>query len=242
GPIDAAKTVDDVRATPYALPDAYEWYDVDMTDEGEVDQVYDLLTKNYVEDNDAMFRFDYSRDFLRWALMPPGFRRDWHPAVRVKASGKLVAFISAIPARVQVHGHDVTMVEINYLCVHKKLRSRRLAPVLIREITRRVNRTDIWQAAYTAGALLPKPVARNRYYHRSLNPKKLIEVGFSQLPRRMTLKMIMRLYALDGTTTTPGLRPMRREDVPDARQLLADYSSRFKLSPQMSEDEFAHWF
>ena len=31
------------------------------------------------------------------------------------------------------------MVEINFLCVHKKLRSKRLAPVLIREITRRVN-------------------------------------------------------------------------------------------------------
>ena len=31
------------------------------------------------------------------------------------------------------------MVEINYLCVHKKLRNKRLAPVLIKEITRRVN-------------------------------------------------------------------------------------------------------
>lgn len=57
GPIDAPKTVDQVRATPIALPDAYEWYDVDMTDETEVEQVYDLLTNNYVEDNDAMFRF-----------------------------------------------------------------------------------------------------------------------------------------------------------------------------------------
>src|SRR5689334_6662844 len=114
--------------------------------------------------------------------MPPGFRRDWHPAVRVKATGRLVAFISAVPARVRIHGRGpVSMVEINYLCVHKKLRSRRLAPVLIREITRRVNRTGIWQAAYTAGALLPKPVARNRYYHRSLNPKKLVEVSLISL-------------------------------------------------------------
>jgi glycylpeptide N-tetradecanoyltransferase len=30
-----------------------------------------LLTNNYVEDDDAMFRFDYSVPFLRWALMPP---------------------------------------------------------------------------------------------------------------------------------------------------------------------------
>ena len=73
------------------------------------------------------------------------------------------------------------MVEINFLCVHKKLRSKRLAPVLIKEITRRVNRCNIWQAAFTAGALLPRPFATCRYWHRSLNPKKLTDVGFSRL-------------------------------------------------------------
>ena len=51
------------------------------------------------------------------------------------------------------------MVEINFLCVHKKLRSKRVAPVLIREITRRVNLQGIFQAVYTAGVVLPKPVA-----------------------------------------------------------------------------------
>lgn len=29
-------------------------------------QVYTLLNENYVEDDDNMFRFDYSQDFLRW--------------------------------------------------------------------------------------------------------------------------------------------------------------------------------
>lgn len=37
-----------------------------------------------------MFRFCYSRDFLKWALCPPGYRTDWHVGVRVKASQKLV--------------------------------------------------------------------------------------------------------------------------------------------------------
>ena len=34
------------------------------------------------------------------------------------------------------------------------------------------------QAVYTAGVLLPKPVAECQYWHRSLNPKKLISIGF----------------------------------------------------------------
>lgn len=55
------------------------------------------------------------------------------------------------------------MVEINFLCVHKKLRSKRVAPVLIREITRRVNLQGIFQAVYTAGVVLPKPVGTCRW-------------------------------------------------------------------------------
>jgi hypothetical protein len=43
----------------------------------------------------------------------------------------------------------------------------RLAPVLIREITRRVNCKGTFQAVYTAGVVLPKPVATCRYWHRS---------------------------------------------------------------------------
>ena len=40
---------------------------------------------------------------------------------------------------------------------------------------------NIWQAAYTAGVVLPKPVSVTQYWHRSLNPKKLIAIGFSRL-------------------------------------------------------------
>ena len=55
------------------------------------------------------------------------------------------------------------------------------AAAWVQEITRRVNLRGIWQAAYTAGVVLPKPVATAQYWHRSLNPKKLISVGFSRL-------------------------------------------------------------
>jgi len=63
----------------------------------------------------------------------------------------------------------------------------RAAPVLIKEITRRVHVSGMFQAVYTAGVVLPKPVAQCRYWHRSLKPKKLIEVGFSRLAPRMTM-------------------------------------------------------
>lgn len=113
---------------------------------------------------------------------------DWHVGVRVAKSGLLVGFISAIPGHVRIYDKIQSIVEINFLCVHKKLRSKRVAPVLIREITRRVNLTGIFQAVYTAGVVLPKPIATCRYWHRSLNPKKLIQVSHPTNNRSNSLK------------------------------------------------------
>ena len=104
----------------------------------------------------------FSPEFIGWALQPPGWIKEWHTGVRVAKSNKLVGFISAVPAHIRMYEKYKHMVEINFLCVHKKLRSKRLAPVLIREITRRVNIQGIFQAVYTAGVVLPKPVGTCR--------------------------------------------------------------------------------
>jgi glycylpeptide N-tetradecanoyltransferase len=175
-PIEADKQISEIKQEPYALPEGFEWDTVSINDPFQLQELYTLLNENYVEDDDAMFRFDYQPNFIKWALQPPGWRQEWHTGVRVAKSRKLVGFISAIPGTLSVYNKSNKMVEINFLCVHKKLRSKRLAPVLIREITRRVNLTGIFQAVYTAGVVLPKPISSCRYWHRSLNPKKLIEV------------------------------------------------------------------
>lgn len=59
-----------------------------------------------------MFRFDYSIDFLKWALCPPGFYNDWLVIVKVKKSQKIVGFITAIPLNIIVEGQSVKMAEV----------------------------------------------------------------------------------------------------------------------------------
>ena len=70
GPIDTVKSPSDVRATPYPLPTGFEWSTVNVDDEEELRELYTLLTENYVEDDDNMFRFDYSAAFLKWCVPP----------------------------------------------------------------------------------------------------------------------------------------------------------------------------
>lgn len=49
---------------------------------------------------------------------------------------------------------------------------------------------------YTAGVVLPKPVASCRYFHRLIKPKKLVEIGFTRLAARMNMARMVRLYQL----------------------------------------------
>jgi glycylpeptide N-tetradecanoyltransferase len=75
---------------------------------------------------------------------------------------------------------------------------------------------------YTSGKVLPTPFTQAIYYHRSINPKKLIEIGFSGLPRTQTMAMNKKLYMLPEAPTLEGLRPMNKKDVPGLTKLIND--------------------
>jgi glycylpeptide N-tetradecanoyltransferase len=188
-----------------------------------------------------MFRFDYSPEFLRWALQPPGWKEQWHVGIRVAASKKLVAFISAIPMTIFAVDKTMPMVEINFLCVHKKLRNKRFSPVLIKEITRRVHLTGVFQAVYTAGITIPTPIATCPYNHRPLNLPKLVDIKFSYIPKDSTMEQEIEKYKLPDTPTL-ALRPMEEKDVEQVHEIFNEFNSQFKLAPIFdSKDTTRHW-
>jgi len=238
GKIEADKKV--VRQEPYSLPGMFEWSVLDLNNELQLEELYQLLTNHYVEDDD--FRFDYSAEFLKWILQPPSYIQDWHCGVRAKKSGKLVGFISAVPAKIKVHHVKFSAVEINFLCVHKKLRSKRVAPVLIREVTRRVNARGVFQATYTSGTLLPKPVVTCKYFHRPLNVRKLVSIKFWGLKSGESIQRLTKLMRLPTEPQIQGFRSMQPKDVQQCQALLSKHLEKFKYAPVYSVEEIAHYF
>ncbi|KAL1538153.1 glycylpeptide N-tetradecanoyltransferase [Salvia divinorum] len=240
GPIQQPTLLSEVKQEPYNPTAAYELFTCDLDSEEVCSEVYTLLTNHYVEDEYRLFRFNYSKEFLRWALRPPGYFPSWHIGLRV-TSKKLVAFISGIPAKIRIRDGVVVLAEINFLCVHKKLRSRRLAPVMIKEVSRRVRMENIWQAAYTAGVVLSTPITTCLFWHRSLNPKKLIDVGFTRIDGWATMTGYINFYKLPEQTATPGFRKMEPHDVAAVTRLLREYLKQFVVAPDFDENDVEHW-
>lgn len=70
--IEPDKTIAEIKQDPYPLPEGFIWETLDLENAAVLKELYTLLNENYVEDDDAMFRFDYQPEFLRWALQVNG--------------------------------------------------------------------------------------------------------------------------------------------------------------------------
>jgi len=86
-------------------------------------------------------------------------------------------------------------------------------------------------------------VALYRYFHRNLNPPKLVDIGFSPLPRSMTIARLVKQYAVPSHPQMPGFREMVKDDIPQVGDLLRRYLARFDVADCFTKDEeVEHWF
>lgn len=75
--------------------------------------------------------------------------------------------------------------------------------------------------------MLPTPFTEAIYYHRSLNPKKLVDIGFSGLAKNHTIPLVQKLYKLPEEATLERLRPMGPKDVAGVAKLINDGLSKY---------------
>lgn len=95
------------------------------------------METHYVEDDGGCFRLKYSAAKTRWAITMPGYMKELHFLVRNAKNNKIMASIMGVPKKLSVLGQVMKVCEVNFLAVHKKLRSKRLAQVCIQEMMRR---------------------------------------------------------------------------------------------------------
>ena len=241
GPIEQTNAT---KEDPYQLPDDFEWSQIDIDDPAQLTELYQLLSKNYVEHSTSQFRFDYQPEFLIWALKSPNWNPTLLVGIRVKASKKLIGFISAIPASFKTaQSNQVKASEVNFLCVHKKLRSKRMAPMLIREITRRSHLLGVRQGVFTAGIVLPEPFAIARYFHRPLNPLKVLACNFCDDLSERDIAHLIPKFSVDPFELKQPFKYRKTlpQDIPEMFEIFNSYFRQFAFTPFFSLEEFEYW-
>ena len=87
----------------------------------------------------------------------------------------------------------------------KMLASQTMLPAVVSD--------GVAQAVYTSGTKFSTPLSTAQYYHRNLNPKKNVEIGFSYLPRGMSMDEFEMYYRLPENPCVKGFRLMREDDI-----------------------------
>lgn len=173
--------------------------------------------------------------------MPPNYDPELAFCIRTSKTKKMVAFISGILINLIAEEKKFLATEVNFLCVLKKIRNKYMASLLIKEVTRRSNLKGVFQGFYTSGQVLPVPFAQARYYHRSLNPSKLIDVSFSSLPKKQTKKMHSLIHSLPSDNPIPDIKVMEERHVKQVRALLNTYLEKFDIKEEFSKKEIKHF-
>jgi glycylpeptide N-tetradecanoyltransferase len=225
-----------VPLKPYSLPEGFEWINFDLSE----DLLYQFINKFYKDDVDTKRYFNYSKEFIKWYLSTPSYNYN-DLFIGIKANDKIVASICGVPIKINIFDKEVIAVEINFLCVHHSLRNKRLSPVLIKEITRRANLHNIYQAFYTGGMDLPNKIINGSYYHRPLNIPKLVEMNYIDPPNNISMKTYCKLYkTLDSLNLN--IRLLEEKDCIEACKKLNEYNQKFKINIIFNQEEFNYKF
>jgi len=219
GEIDSSR---ELRYEKNPLPEGYEWSSCT------IEELSEFLKKNYIRDES--FEFNYSKELIKWAIQPPGYKDEWNITIRETKSNEIISFISGVPLDVCINNKCIKMLQINFLCVSEKLRDTKLTPLLIHELKRRMNLHDIWQAVYTVVKRLPTPFAKVNYWHRLINVKKLNRIEFSNAREQA--------HRILGTSQ---FREMTEHDIPRVTQMLQEHLKKFKFSLNIDESYVKHW-
>ena len=225
-------------AEPGKLPEGFTWYDINIENDEQLNEVYNFLSMHYVEDSKHSLRFKYSREIIRWALCVPGYRSDWIFGVK-SPGGILVGFISGTPCTIKVNDEILDWSSVNLLCVHTKLRSKNMASTLIAELSRRVRLTGIHKAVFSGSNVPSKPFSKCGFVQRPISIKKLRACEYYPVPPHM-MSSCNSKFAIPRLEHN-NVRLMTEKDVPNVRKLLND-TDKFKFSIQFNDDLVRHMF
>ena len=94
------KKIDDIDKKAINLPENFSWYQFDLDNDQDLDELYNFLLQYYVLEKTASLRFHYSKNFLKWFLKPKEFYSDL--IIGVKYKNKLVATICGVPMTIKI--------------------------------------------------------------------------------------------------------------------------------------------
>lgn len=235
----AIKNNDNISTDQTQLIDGFEWDVIDINNKEILGEVSDFINKYYVQDLKNEFRLCYPPEYIEWL-----YKTHNHIILAIRSSKNniICGLICGKVMKMQVNKNKLDLVEINLLCVHPKLRNKRMTPILITEITRLFNLKGYNYAMYNSNTYLPTPFATSKYFHRALNLEKLLETKFTRIDGKIPLHDIQKKLELPDNVTNNNFIEMEECHIEGTLNIYNKYMEKYNFHPIYTLDEFKYHF
>jgi len=144
--------------------------------------ISNFLSDNYVED--TKFRYNYSAEFIKWYIIDSiniGLYND----------DLLIGFICGKKINLFINKKETIISEIDFLCIKKDYRNKKLCPILLNKLKEEFNKIGIYNAIFTSEHKYQNQITHSNYYIRLINPKYLYEIEYiNSIPTNIELPKI----------------------------------------------------
>lgn len=222
------------------IPSEFELKTVDMTVQSNLHDISLFLSRHYIEDTKGLFRPIFSEQFLSWYYLTPTYDPDF--TIGIYRNNIMCAFIGGTVIDMQFGKKIVKTVDVNFLCVHPKLRKKGLAVFLMKELARRSTMKNVSQGYFTTDVYLPKPFARVQTYCRAINLRILVETKFTKIIDGVRMQDAELSLKLPTDLPNTNFIPMKEEHVTQTYESLNKYFQKYKIHPVFSLEQFKHYF
>ena len=186
-----------------------------------------FLSDNYVEDDNNKFRYNYSSDFLKWYLNDS-------INISVYDNDIYIGFICGKKINLFLNKQNITIAEIDFLCIKKDYRNKKLCPILLNKIKEEFNKINIYDAIFTSEHKYLNQLSHTNYYIKFINPEYLYNIGYiNYIPK-------MNEHKLKGFKTL--LKLEKKEDYIKCFELYNKYFINFECYELFNEETFIKRF
>jgi hypothetical protein len=173
--------------------------------ESDIEEIYTFLRGNYTNgDNNSI----YSRDLLEWYIKDSIL-------LGIRKEKKLVGFICGTDCVLNWFGKCISIVYVNFLCIDRKNRKRKLTKDLIDCLWyEKLSMVDA--ALFSVEMDIPRSFSSTLYYAYPINVDNLLESEYFELPttnveRINYIKMLKKRYKCKVGSS--GLREVKESDI-----------------------------
>lgn len=225
-----------INETPEPLIDDFVWVTYDLSKEENKTKVSSFLDKYYGLDTLGEFSKQYNNAYLDWQTS--GNKQYIALGVEYTKNNSLVGFIYGHVTKTQVNRKQLDLVETNLLCIHPKLREKKLTCKLVKELRRQFNILGYKYGTFSTVNYLSKPIASLNTYNRVLSAKVLVDTGFIKLDKNITLDTIKKESSLPEKISFDSFIKMEEKHVESAYKLFNQYMGRYNFHPIFTKEQF----